>query len=32
MVTEQQAKDLLEIGQNFVQTLKNYLKKWIEKG
>ena len=29
-VTEQQARDLLQTGHNFVQKLKNYLKKWIE--
>ncbi len=29
-VTEQEAKDLLVTARNFVQTLKNYLKKWIE--
>jgi len=30
-VTKEQAQDLLETAQNFVQKLKNYLKKWIEK-
>ncbi len=30
-VTEQQAKDLLQTARNFVQKLKNYLNKWIEK-
>jgi len=30
-VTEQQAKDLLGTAQNFVQKLKTYLKKWVEK-
>ena len=29
-VTEQQAKDSLETARDFVQKLKNYLKKWIE--
>jgi uncharacterized protein (UPF0332 family) len=31
-VTEEQAKDLLETARNFVQKLKDYLKKWIETG
>jgi uncharacterized protein (UPF0332 family) len=31
MVTEQQARDLLKIARNFVQTLKNYLGNWMEK-
>ena len=31
-VTEQQAGDLLETAQDFVQKLKSYLKKWIETG
>lgn len=31
-VTDQQAKDLLETARNFVQKLKNYLKKWTETG
>lgn len=31
-VTEQQAKDLLETARNFVQKIKDYLKKWIETG
>lgn len=31
-VTEQQAKDLLKTAWNFVQKLKDYLKKWIETG
>ena len=30
MVTEQQARDLLETARNFVHKLKSYLKKWIE--
>lgn len=29
-VTEEEAKVLLEIAQNFVRELKNHLKKWIE--
>lgn len=31
MVTKQQAQDLLETARDFVQKLKNYLKKWTEK-
>ncbi len=31
-VTDQQAKDLLETTRNFVQKLRDYLKKWIETG
>jgi uncharacterized protein (UPF0332 family) len=31
-VSNQQAKDLLETARNFVQKLKNYLKKWTETG
>ena len=31
IVTEQQAQDLIETARNFVQKLKNYLNKWIEK-
>jgi len=31
-VTEQQAKDLLETGRNFVQKLREYLQKWMETG
>jgi uncharacterized protein (UPF0332 family) len=30
-VTEQQALNLLETARDFIQKLKNYLKKWIEK-
>jgi uncharacterized protein (UPF0332 family) len=30
-VTDEEAEDLLETAQDFVQKLKNYLKKWIEK-
>ncbi|MFQ6052371.1 MAG: HEPN domain-containing protein [Candidatus Hydrothermarchaeota archaeon] len=29
-VTKEEAKDLLETAQNFVQKLRNYLKRWIE--
>ena len=29
-VTEEEAKDLLETAQNFVQKLKNHLETWIE--
>ena len=29
-ITEEEAKDLLETGQNFVQKLTNRLKRWIE--
>ena len=29
--TKDQAQDLLETAQDFVQKLKNYLKKWMEK-
>ena len=29
-VTEEEAKDLLETARNFVQKLKNHLKRWIE--
>jgi uncharacterized protein (UPF0332 family) len=31
-VSNQQAKDLLETARNFVQKLKNHLKKWTETG
>ena len=31
-VTKDEAKDLLETAQNFVQKLRDYLKKWIETG
>ena len=30
IVTEEEAKDLLETAQNFVQKLKSYLERWIE--
>jgi uncharacterized protein (UPF0332 family) len=30
IITEEEAKDLLEIGRNFVQELKNHLERWIE--
>ena len=30
VATEEEAKELLEIGQNYVQYLKNYLVKWLE--
>jgi uncharacterized protein (UPF0332 family) len=29
-VTEEEARDLLETAQNFVQKLKNYLERWTE--
>jgi len=31
-VTDQQAKESLETARNFVQKLRDYLKKWIETG
>lgn len=30
IVTEEEARDLLETAQNFVQKLKNYLERWME--
>jgi len=30
IVTEEEAKDTLETAENFVQTLKSYLKRWME--
>jgi len=30
-VTNEEAEDLLETAQDFVQKLKNYLKRWLEK-
>jgi uncharacterized protein (UPF0332 family) len=30
IITEEEAKDLLEIARNFVQELKNHLERWIE--
>ena len=30
ILTEGEARDMLETAKNFVQTLKSYLKKWIE--
>jgi len=30
IVTEEEARDLLEASQNFVQKLKNYLERWME--
>ena len=30
-VTKEEAQDLLETAQDFVQKLKNYLKRWLEK-
>lgn len=30
IVTEEEARDLLETAQDFVQKLKNYLERWIE--
>lgn len=30
VATEEEAKELLEIGQNYVQYLKSYLIKWLE--
>jgi uncharacterized protein (UPF0332 family) len=31
MVTNEEAEDLLKTAQDFVQKLKNYLKRWLEK-
>ena len=30
ILTEEEARDMLETAKNFVQKLKNYLKRWIE--
>ncbi|MDK2864889.1 MAG: hypothetical protein PWP37_1081 [Thermotogota bacterium] len=30
IVTEEEGRDLLETGRNFVQELKNYLEEWME--
>jgi len=30
ILTEEEARDMLETAKNFVQTLKSYLKRWME--
>ena len=32
MVSEEEAREMLETARNFVQRLKNYLERWMEEG